>query len=145
MSTLIHHHLSDSEMSLRTPHLAECHCQIVYSNRQEQSEVFAALSRFNRDVPLDIGTHYLAEGHSAPVERDSQKSLGTHHIFREGPCPVSIGTFRWPSGHCFGTLPAGETRPKLRDTILGRKFPIGTLFRDSTNSPTHGSYVKYAK
>ena len=39
-------------------------------------------------------------------------------------------------GRNLGTLPAGETDVTLRDAILGRKIPIGTHFRDNTNSPS---------
>ena len=81
-------------------------------------------------------------------ERDMEKPVGTHmnptgtlhrdtRIYKEGHGNSRKGRGgQW--GRNLGTLPAGETDITLRDAILGQKFPIGTHFRDNTNSLTHG-------
>ena len=81
-------------------------------------------------------------------ERDMEKPVGTHmnptgtlhrdtRIYKEGHCNSRKGRGgQW--GRNLGTLPAGETDVTLGDAILGQKFPIGTHFRDNTNSPSQG-------
>ena len=79
-------------------------------------------------------------------ERDMEKPVGTHmnptgtlhrdtRIYKEGHGNSRKGRGgQW--GRNLGTLPAGETDVTLGDAILGQKFPIGTHFRDNTNSPS---------
>ena len=79
-------------------------------------------------------------------ERDMEKPVGTHmnptgtlhrdtRIYKEGHGNSRKGRGgQW--GRNLGTLPTGETDVTLRDAILGQKFPIGTHFRDNTNSPS---------
>ena len=79
-------------------------------------------------------------------ERDMEKPVGTHmnptgtlhrdtRIYKEGHGNSRKGRGgQW--GRNLGTLPAGETDVTLGDAILGQKFPIGTHFRDKTNSPS---------
>ena len=74
------------------------------------------------------GTRRNKSGHMNPTG-----TLGIEK--RDAATREKDGGRQW--GRNLGTVPAGQTAVTLRDAILGRKFPIGTPFRDTTNS--HGT------
>ena len=88
--------------------------------------------------------HHVEKGHLLIL------SMG-HHV-EKGHLQTKKGRLKKSNrdgigllGHSFGTVPKGEPDVSAGDTILGRKSPIGTQFRDSTNSPNPGYISHFEK
>ena len=83
------------------------------------------MEKKERDMEKPVGTHMNPTGTLHRDTRITKRDTATRERDAGG---------QW--GRNLGTLPAGETDVTLRDAILGRKIPIGTHFRDNTNSPS---------